>query len=169
MRKALLAALAITPAFGTPAIADTTFGIGAGSLYNGLGLNFGRTTGTTLTYGALGCVGFSSSSSESRGGDGSVFERSSSYDSNCGVGVGRVSTSFLPGNRQGLGLSLGLTYDTDEGADGGGVEWRLTPSYHYFFDGIDRRGLTLGIGPQLVLRDGGSTEVAPMLSLGFQF
>ncbi len=168
MKKTLLATLVAAPLLCSAATADTTFGVGAGSLYNGLGLNAGRTTGTSLTYGALGCVGFSTSGSEVRGSDGSV-ERESSYDTNCGIGVGYVSTTLLPGDRQGLGLSLGLTYDTDEDDAGGGTQGHLTPSYYYFLNGIGRRGLTLGIGPQLTLREGGSGDIGPMINLGFQF
>ena len=167
MKKTLLAALVVVALPCSAASADTTFGLGAGSLYNGLGLNFGRTAGTSLAYGALGCVGFSTSDSETRGSDGSV-ERDSSYDTNCGLGAGYVSTAVLSGNRQGLGLSLGFTYDTDEDNDGG-AQWRLTPSYHFFFSGVDRRGVVLGIGPQLVLRERGSNGVVPMINLGFQF
>ena len=169
MKKTLLAVLVAAPLLCSAATADTTFGIGAGSLYSGLGVNLGRTTDTSLTFGALGCVGFSSAGSETRAGDGSV-ERSNSHDSNCGVGIGHVSTALLPGNRQGLGLSLGYTYDTGLEEDGpGGSQWRLAPSYHYFFSGIDQRGLTFGIGPQLVMYEGGSTAIGPMINLGFQF
>ena len=65
---------------------------------------------------------------------------------------------------------LGLTYDTEE-IDGTrrGFEWRLTPGYHVFFRGIDRGGPNLGIGPQVVLREGESSDIGVSFNLGFQF
>lgn len=169
MIKTLLSTVLIVPMLVSTASADTGFGIGFGSLYNGLGLNLSKSNGTSLSFAALGCVGWSTSSGTSQGSDGSI-NQSSSSDSICGIGFGYVSTTVFPGHRQGLSLSLGLNYDTGTNVDGEeGTEWSLTPSYHIFLNGIGQRGLNLGFGPRLTFRDGDSMDPSLMLNLGYQF
>ncbi len=88
----------------------------------------------------------------------------------CGVGLGYISSALLPGEKQGLGLSVAFTYNTDED-DGSraGVEWSISPGYYYFFSGIGKRGLNLGIGSRIILGERGSGTNPLMFNLGFQF
>ena len=142
----------------------TTFGLGVGALYGGLGLNVGRIDGPRLTYGSLGCIGGSRSESTITFSDGtSTTERSS--ETNCGIGAGVLSTAFLPGDRHGLGLSLGLTYDTD-GADE--VQGHVIPTYNYFFGGLASGGFNLGFAPVLTFGDEGA-DAGLLLNVGYQF
>jgi len=165
MKKTLFALFITVPMlFASAAQARNTVGIGTGSMYNGIGINFGISTQQSLTFGAVGCVGGSVSSSDTVNDD--------SNDSNgiCGLGFGRISTSAFSNNHHGLGLSVALNYNTDEDIQfESGIQWTLTPSYHYFFSGIDRRGLNIGIGPTVILKDGQPTDTVGMINLGFQF
>lgn len=115
-------------------------------------------------YGSLGCMGGSSSKSSTTNGD--VTTQSSS-DTNCGFGFGYISTSLFLGSNHGLGLNIGYTYDTDDFS--GGSEYHVMPSYHYFINGIDQRGLNLGFGARATLSDGDSTKTGLTFTLGYQF
>ena len=165
MKHSLIATIIITPTLFSNAIADNTFGIGIGTLYNGLGINLGKTTSSSLMYGSLGCMGGSSSRGTTTNGDVTTQERSSS--TNCGFGLGYISTSIFSGNKHGLGLNLGYTYNTAELVKGS--EYHLMPSYHYFFNGIDQRGVNLGFGAQATLNDDESTATGLTINIGFQF
>lgn len=164
MKNALLATIILAPSLFGSAIADTTFGIGVGTLYNGLGLNFGRTTNNSLMYSSLGCMGASSSRGTTTNGD--VTTQESSSNTNCGFGLGYISTTLFSGNKHGLGLNLGYTHNTDNFL--GGSEYHLMPSYHYFFKGIDKRGLNLGFGARATLTDEESTT-GLTFNIGYQF
>lgn len=164
MKNATLATLILAPTLFTSATADTTFGVGMGSMYNGLGLNFGRTTDTSLVYGSLGCMGFSSGGATTSNGD--VTSQGNNSDANCGVGLGYINTSLFTGNKHGLGLNISYTYDTDDFL--GGSEYHVMPSYNYFFKGIDKRGLNLGFGARTTVSDQ-ATTTGLMLNLGYQF
>jgi len=167
MMKSLIAITLLGSFLLSKAHSDTTFGVGFGALYSGLGLNFGRITDTGLGYGALGCLGGSTTSSETVGPDGIAVSSESSRSTNCGVSLGFVSTTLMPGRKHGIAINIGYSYDT-RNDEFGGAEVHLTPSYHYFFNGIERRGLNLGFGPRFTFRDN-ATETRLMVNLGFQF
>lgn len=134
---------------------QTTFGLGFGALYGGLGVNFGRIDGTRLTYGSLGCIGAAGGST---GG------------TNCGIGAGILSTAFLPGEHHGLGLNLGLTYDAiNDTVEGDELQWHVRPTYNYFFNGLGSGGVNLGFAPVLTFDGDGDTEGSLQLNLGYQF
>lgn len=136
--------------------AETTFGVGIGSLYNGFGINVGKTTSTSLTFGSVGCIGWG------YGSEG--------YSSNCGAGFGVVTTAALPGLRHGLGLSLAVTKNTSSYSEvSANVELMLMPSYYYFFSGIEQGGFNLGAGPSFTYQEGQSIEPFFTLNIGYQF
>ncbi len=152
----------------TTAIADITIGVGIGTLYNGIGLNFGDSSSTGLTFGALGCISIWSARSESGNRTGTNF--------NCGVGLGYINTAVLTGNRHGLGIAMALNYNTDEDSPardgtpaGEGIVLSLTPSYNFFFKGVERRGINLGFGPRINFRDSGYVKTYWLFNLGYQF
>jgi len=165
MKSTLLPALILAASFFSTAIADTTFGVGVGSLYNGLGLNFGRTGNTSLMFGSLGCMGGSSSRSKNTAGD--IVTHDNSYETNCGVGLGYINMSLLPGNNHGLGLSLGYTYDTDDIS--GGSEYHVMPGYHYSFSGVGQRGLSLGFSARITRSEQDTADPRLIFNLGYQF
>lgn len=70
-------------AFSNITVADNikTIGIGAGSLYNGLGISFGNQSKDSLKYVSLGCL--SVGVSDSRG-----------TELNCGIGGGILKTGL---------------------------------------------------------------------------
>ena len=161
MKKVPVLLLCVPLTFGPVVIADDrTIGIGLGPLYGGFGMNLGLVNEERLRYLALGCV----SASYSSGTD------DSELDTNCGVAAGIVSSDPLPGQRHALGLSLGVTYQTDEDSGfGGGAELHVSPNYYFFFNGLGKSGFNLGIGPGLDLYEGGETEGDLRFNAGFQF
>jgi hypothetical protein len=90
--------LLVVVSLSSTTAADSTIGVGIGSLYNGLGLNFGRSSDTSLTYASLGCMGASTSRSTNTAGD--VVSRDSDYETNCGIGLGYMNFSSLQEKRQ---------------------------------------------------------------------
>lgn len=88
MKNTLLSVLIIAASFSNTAIADNTFGFGLGSLYNGMGLNFGRGSDASLMYSSLGWMGGSSKRSRNTARD--IVTHDSSYETNCGLGLGCI-------------------------------------------------------------------------------
>jgi len=160
----VLGCIAILVALGmsTNATAETTWGVGKGPLYSGLGFNFGSTSATSLAYGSLGCHGMSYGDSDTTG--------KNEFDSNCGFGLGYISTSLFSGNRHSLGLSVDVSYSSLYSQS----ELRVRPGYYFFLNGIDKAGLNLGIGPSFYYDDDKSNDserdkVVGFFNIGYQF
>jgi len=165
MKYTLLSTSILSVSLFGSAIADTTFGVGVGSLYNGLGLYFGQTNNTSLMFGSLGCIG--ASSSRSGNATDGFTTRDRSYETNCGVGLGYINMLLWPGNKHGLGLSIGYTYDTNDIS--GGSEYHVMPGYHYFLNGISQRGLNIGFGAKVTRSEIDSADTDLIFNLGYQF
>lgn len=109
------------------------WGAGIGINYSGLGFSYGLKTDKDVKFGSLGCIDYSSS-----------------YGPTCGVGIGWITTDFIPQkqNKHGLGVYLGLVgsqlkIERESIIDrkpiyGGSL------GYHYFFNGVNLPGLILG-------------------------
>ena len=141
-------------AVGVSLAADrTSFGLGVGSLYNGLGVNAAFMSPENLKFVAFGCTEFSHSS---HGGT----------DLTCGVGIGWIMSDILTkkNDKHGIGLHLGLNYDTWDND----FEPVLSIPYVFFFKGIDSRGLNIGAAPAVRWESGGA-EFGLFLEIGYQF
>ncbi|TKB47411.1 hypothetical protein [Thalassotalea mangrovi] len=129
-----------------------TFGLGAGSLYSGLGANVGIQTKKDIKYLAVGCVSYSSM-----------------YGATCGVGAGWVHTdifNFQTPNH-GLGIYVGIVGDQYDYFDRDAV-YGAGVGYHYFFSGIDKSGVNLGFtATGADSKDG--FDLGGMFQLGYQF
>jgi hypothetical protein len=136
-----------------PAADKTSFGLGVGALYNGLGGNFALITEDDLKYISVGCSEFMSSSL-----DGTHVT--------CGIGIGWLRSDILTRNnsKHGLGLNIVLDYDQFHSK----VEPSIRLPYVFFFRGLDRRGWNLGVAP-LVRWDADGTDLGVMLEVGHQF
>lgn len=136
-----------------PAADKTSFGLGVGALYNGLGGNFALITADDLKYISVGCSEFMSSSL-----DGTHVT--------CGIGIGWLRSDILTRNnsKHGLGLNIVLDYDQFHSK----VEPSIRLPYVFFFRGLDRRGWNLGVAP-LVRWDADGTDLGVMLEVGHQF
>ena len=144
----------IAVAVGSSLAADkTSFGVGAGALYNGLGGNLALIKADDLKYISVGCSEFSHSSS---GGT----------DLTCGVGLGWLRSDILTrkNSKHGLGLNIALDYDQFHSK----AEPSIRLPYVFFFRGLDRKGWNIGVAP-LVRWDADGTELGVMLEVGFQF
>jgi hypothetical protein len=139
---------------GTLSAADkTSFGLGAGALYNGLGGNLTLIKADDLRYISVGCSEFSHSSS---GGT----------NLTCGVGLGWLRSDILTkkNSKHGLGLNIALDYDQFDSK----AEPSIRLPYVFFFRGLDRRGWNIGVAP-LVRWDADGTDLGVMLEIGYQF
>ena len=144
----------IAVAVGSSSAADkTSFGVGAGALYNGLGGNLALIKADDLRYISVGCSEFSHSSS---GGT----------NLTCGVGLGWLRSDILTrkNSKHGLGLNIALDYDQFHSK----AEPSIRLPYVFFFRGLDRRGWNIGVAP-LVRWDADGTELGVMLEVGYQF
>lgn len=167
MRKILLIAALPFLLLSTAAKADTTWGLGVGPLYSGLGINFGRTTASSLTFASLGCNSLSNNRAEN--------SKSDDFESSCGVGVGHLSTALFKSNRHAFGLNLDTSYNSIESQ----TELRIRPGYFYFFKGINKSGFNLGVGPNFFfnnkssnkrqLNNRGDDPIRIFFNIGYQF
>jgi hypothetical protein len=153
-RFATVFLLVVLAAAGTASAADkTSFGLGVGALYNGLGGNFALIKADDLKYLSLGC---------------SEASRSSIDGTNltCGIGLGWLRSDLVTrkNSKHALGLNIALDYDQLHSE----VEPCIRLPYVFFFRGIDRRGWNLGLAP-LVRWDADGTEIGVMFEVGYQF
>lgn len=155
MRLAVLTFLALVgAATGTISAADrTSFGVGIGALYNGIGGGFALIKADDLKYLSVGC---------------SEFSRSSIDGTNvtCGVGIGWLRSDILTrkNSKHGLGVNLAVDYDQLHSE----AEPSIRMPYVFFFKGLDRKGWNLGVAP-LVRWDAEDTEIGVMFEVGYQF
>ncbi len=100
-RSFIVLLLFVAGGVSTLSAADkTSFGLGVGALYNGLGGNLALIKADDLKYMSVGCSEFMSSSL-----DGTYVT--------CGVGVGWLRSDILTkkNSKHGLGLNIALDYD----------------------------------------------------------
>lgn len=132
----------------------TSFGVGVGALYSGLGGNLALIKADDLKYISVGCSEYTSSSLDGT-------------NVTCGVGVGWLKSDILTkkNSKHGLGLNIALDYD--------GRHSELEPSiripYVFFFRGLDRRGWNLGVAPLVRWDSVEGTDIGVMLEIGYQF
>lgn len=150
----IVSLLVVAGGVSTLSAADkTSFGLGVGALYNGLGGNFALIKADDLKYISVGCSEFTSSSL-----DGTFVT--------CGVGIGWLKSNILTkkNSKHGLGLNIALDYDQINSK----VEPSIRIPYVFFFRGLDRRGWNLGVAP-LVRWGTYGTDLGVMLEVGYQF
>lgn len=131
---------------------EFSFGIGLGSLYNGLGVNFGISKDKSLRYLALGCIGGSSSDE----GD---------FSGICGIGAGYIKSGvFKLSPEHTLGGMISVNHDEKNDVR----ETFVGLSYHYMFSKDPAYGWGIGLTPGVIFRDS-SEDAHFMLNLGYQF
>jgi hypothetical protein len=144
----------VAVATSAPSATDkTSFGLGIGALYNGLGGNVALIKADDLKFLAVGCSEYS---------HGSV----GGTNLTCGVGVGWLRPDILTkkNSKHGLGINIALDYDQLHSK----VEPVVRVPYVFFFRGINRSGWNIGLAP-FVRWDSGGTELGVMLQGGYQF
>jgi hypothetical protein len=146
--------LPLVLAFSSQILANDnfTFGIGAGSLYSGLGVNVGFQSKTDLKYISAGCVSYSSV-----------------WGKTCGVGVGWIKTDIFDFQtpKHGASLYVGVVGDEYDDFDlkaiyGAGL------GYHYFFSGINNSGVNLGF-TIVAGNENDGIGMGSMFQVGYQF
>jgi len=132
---------------------NQSFGLGMGSLYNGIGMSYGFQSQNSYKYVSLGCLSISYSS---------IY--GSEY--NCGVGAGFLITDLFKfeSNKHGFGAHVGATYNEHYSE----IEYFIAPQYVYFFNSINNSGWNLGGSIRLGKYDGES-DIIPTFQVGYQF
>jgi hypothetical protein len=138
----------------------TSFGLGLGAIYSGIGGNFAFVSDTDMKYVSLGCTSYSSN-----GG------------SSCGAGLGWIKTNLFStdSNKHGLGFYVGKV---DEDRTASVVNGRLKfdeqnvyglgLSYTYFASGINSSGFNVGISVHKANSDYDS-GLGAFWQVGYQF
>jgi hypothetical protein len=110
----------------------TSYGIGLGQLYNGVGINIASHETSSMKSIAFGCMDI-------------AYGTYSGFNASCGFSIAYVSTRIFEenNNHHGLGVHVGITKDSDAFAGSVGV------GYSYFFDEIANKGLNIGLTPTL--------------------
>lgn len=150
--KSFLFPVALVISSSTLANDNFTFGIGAGSLYSGLGVNAGIQSKTDLKYISVGCVSYSSI-----------------YGETCGVGIGWVKTDVFDFQtpKHGASLYVGIVGDEYDNFDRKAI-YGAGLGYHYFFNGINNSGVNLGF-TILAGNENDGIGMGGMFQLGYQF
>lgn len=154
-RPLIVFLLFVVGGLGNLSAADkTSFGLGVGSLYNGLGGNFALIKADDLKFVSVGCSEYMSSSLEGT----SVT---------CGVGVGWLRSDIFTekNSKHGLGLNVALDYDEFYSE----LEPSIRIPYVFFFRGLHRRGWNLGVAPLVRWSAEEGTDLGVMLEVGYQF
>lgn len=148
----LLLPLTLVVSSQTLANDNLTFGIGAGSLYSGVGANIGFQSKTDFKYISVGCVSYSSL-----------------YGETCGFGAGWVKTDIFDFQtpKHGLSLYVGVVGDEYDNFDYDAV-YGVGLGYHYFFNGINNSGLNLGF-TVTAGNENDSVAMGGMFQVGYQF
>jgi hypothetical protein len=140
--------------FNTSVLAENNFtaGIGMGSLYAGIGLNFGIQSSTDFKYISSGCVSYSSMNG-----------------STCGFGLGYMTTELVDyqSNKHAANFYIGMVGSERDNFDdkalyGAGI------GYSYFFSGINKSGGNIGFTVVSAKKSDG-LEIGGMLQIGYQF
>ncbi len=149
------------------ALAETRIGLGLGVLYNGIGFNYSKSTENGLAFGSVGCLRISTGGGSIET-DGVVTSEADTTDTNCGVGFGFFSTDLFTGSRHTVGASVALNYNPDT-VNNSGMEWSVIPGYVYFPNGVESRGLNLGVGGVFTYSDDDSDNPGILFNIGFHF
>lgn len=150
--KLLLLPFTLVVSSQTLANDNFTFGIGAGSLYSGVGVNIGFQSKTDLKYISAGCVSYSSL-----------------YGETCGVGAGWVKTDVFDFQtpKHGISLYVGIVGDEYDDFDRKAV-YGAGLGYHYFFNGINNSGVNLGF-TIVAGNENDEFVTGGMFQVGYQF
>ncbi len=134
-----------------------SIGAGVGSMYSGIGFNLAHVNSNNIKYMSIGCIAYEENS------DGTSDEA-------CGVGIGWLNSDliFSESSNSALGFYAGPVgfsrpeAETIDALYGAGI------TYAYFFNGIQKPGMAIGITPAYSRYKGaGSGHL--LFSVGYQF
>jgi hypothetical protein len=150
--KSFLFPLALVASTQTLANEHLTFGIGAGSLYSGLGVNVGIQSESDFKYISAGCVSYSSIHGET-----------------CGVGVGWVKTDIFEFQtpKHGASIYIGVVDDEYHDFDREAI-YGVGLGYHYFVNGINNSGTNFGF-TVVAGNENDGIGMGGMFQIGYQF
>jgi hypothetical protein len=134
---------------------ESSFGIGIGALYSGIGVNVGFRSERDFKYVAAGCAGIG-------------YSDNSGWLLPCGIGAGWIWTDLLSKDdkRNGFGLyvkPVGIDNSNDDKA-----RYGLGVTYAFFLQGLCAGGWNMGITPTLG-KEHGDTKVGLFMNVGYQF
>ncbi|QDP00400.1 hypothetical protein [Thalassotalea sp. PS06] len=140
---------------------DWTLGLGYGTMYSGIGANYGLRSDTDIKYVSLGYFGYSST-----------------YGSKYGVGIGWINSDWIIPDSKHHAMSTfigtaGVESSTEITSNGtykseSKTIYGIGLGYQYFMNGINEPGFTIGFA--LVARDAEyDDKLVPAINIGYQF
>ena len=134
-----------------------SFGLGVGSIYSGLGANYGFIRGDAFSFLSIGCIALG-------------YSETNGLIAPCGPGAGWIKTNLIgENNKHGIGIYVGpiaanegSTLDKDKTVYGIGMP------YVFFFKEDFAPGWNIGITPVVGHWDG-KTKGGVILQLGYQY
>jgi hypothetical protein len=146
-----------------PAIAEESLALGAGlgAMYSGLGINLALKSDNQIKYVSVGAV---------------ACHKNNNDPTKCivGIGVGLLRTDMFSStnNHHGVGLYIGAVRAERRGYGGSIDDFKAVYgagiSYTYFWNGINGRGMNIGLAPTMGFR-GGRSIPGLFVQLGYQF
>ena len=146
--------LATSPAY---AAEDRSFGLGAGTMYSGLGVNYTYRGEGDMVFLGAGCVALG-------------YSQLKGLIAPCGVGAGWLDTHSVGiKGKHGVGIYLGpVGLERTSGIDNYRVVYGMGIPYVYFFKSARQAGWNAGVTPAIGHWDG-KTRIGVGLQLGYQF
>jgi len=133
---------------------EYSLGFGKGSMYTGLGLNYGRVSNKSFSYLSVGTyvLGYGSSI-------GLLYDY--------GFSSGYLSTRYSKNNRNAIGVNIGVSY-AKPSYQYEGSSFKAGIDYYHFFSGLGNRGWVLGVGVMIQIF-GDEYSFGGPLNIGYQF
>jgi len=134
-----------------------SFGLGAGAMYSGLGVNYGFVRGDNFSYLSIGCVALG-------------YSEVSGVIAPCGVGAGWIKTNLIgEKNKHGIGVYVGpIASKEGSGIDEYKTVYGIGMPYVFFFKEDFAPGWNIGITPVVGHWDG-NTKGGVIAQLGYQY
>jgi len=134
-----------------------SFGLGAGTMYSGLGVNYGFVRGDDFSYLSIGCIALG-------------YSEIKGVISNCGPGAGWVKTNLIgEKNKHGIGVYVGpVVINEGSGIDEYKTVYGIGMPYVFFFKEDFSPGWNIGITPVVGHWDG-KTKGGVIVQLGYQY
>lgn len=131
---------------------NSKYGIGMGSLNNGLGISYRIDNISYYNYYSVGCYSLG-------------YGEGVGLISNCGIGLSLVSNSYY-NSHHAIGLKIGLSYYKRRFDSN--FAYQFGANYIYYFSGIKKNGWNMEIGPIFQYIDN-RIKLTAIIGFGYQF
>lgn len=157
MKTTKITLLALAIHFPTNAYSEnnkSSFGIGAGSMYSGLGVNYGIKADRTFKYLSFGTYLL-------------AYGTGNGLYSNFGLGVGYMTTTFSQNDKHAVGVDGSVSYSRPDYRSEG-MSYKGSASYIYFFNNMAQGGWHAGLTLGVEYYENNLNLIGP-IHIGYQF